>query len=180
MSSIVYYRTMTIHNALKNNDFKSFTELFDDYINNPQIYNEFTYDTDGPATCHHYSKYPYCECYKTVNYKDLRRIHRHNAKLKCNCVNGKFYLILRDAYFTLVRYRSSRALSEIINIEGLMRKENDIIMWLKNQHYPIMMDWDSIHIDAYYYPMCLKCDSNMAGDASIDDPNEDLMILMRI
>lgn len=148
--------------ALDNDDLETYKRLFDDYIYNLEIYNNYTYDEQGIACDHHFSVYSYCTCREVIKSEDMTRIHRHNSKVRCNCVNGKYYLALCDAYLALTDNCdfSPKSLNHFIKREKLYNKKSKIIDWLFHLNYPVNMSWESLHLDYKgKYPLCFICDN---------------------
>lgn len=78
------------------NDLNKYIELYSQYINDKNIYNFHTY-SDHPPSCCTRVFYPGCTC-ENKNEDSLVKIHRDRYEQSCNCVGGKRYLALRNAY----------------------------------------------------------------------------------
>lgn len=78
-----------IYNAIKNDNLEEFIALFDDYIENPEI-EDYFYDYGGrPASsCWEQTNYKYCVCNS-----EWEEVHRQLERRKCNCVNGKRWIL---------------------------------------------------------------------------------------
>lgn len=78
-----------IYNAIKNDNLEEFIALFDEYIQNPVI-KDYFYDYGGrPASsCWEQTNYKYCVCDS-----EWEEVHRQLERRRCNCVNGKRWIL---------------------------------------------------------------------------------------
>lgn len=82
-----------VYAAIKNDKLDEFIEVFNEYIDNPEI-EDYFYDYGGrPASsCWEQTNYKYCVC--DSEWED---VHRQLERRKCNCVNGKRWILYEMA-----------------------------------------------------------------------------------
>lgn len=73
-----------------------YMQLYLRYINDENIYNYHVFTNQPPCYCTRVF-YPKCSC-DNKNINSLVKIHKGLYEQSCNCVGGKIYLALRDAY----------------------------------------------------------------------------------
>jgi len=173
-----YNMQKRLYDAYNANDIEEYKKLFESFVNDPNLGEYFTYD-EGPACSHHLSVYPYCECITQDTLENnMIKVHRHNYIAKCNCKNGKYYILLHNAYNLLFRpcYSTFSITKMIKHVRNNAASKNDhdiaceieknnkpeIIKWIESLHYetdefPLMLDWENCHIDALHYNNCHMC-----------------------
>lgn len=144
-----------MNRALEKDDLTTYKEYFEKYLFDRRISNQFYYDPDGPYTTHHHAIYPYCECVDKNKEPKLNYHMRHSASYDCNCVNGKYFLAIYNAYQSVLAFSGSSfsikkmiEMSEInigdpeyhirpihrmkmkMGIEAIKYKSHKIINWL--------------------------------------------------
>ena len=161
-----------MHDVFTTGNLKEYRKAFYKYIHDPTVVNHFYYNVRGPATNHHFPMYPFCKCHSANDVEDIWywRGVRGRASLPCKCANGKYYLLLHDAYTSF--FKSSRHNCSIPEMEKNEYPEdrisdplcNEIIQWLlnlpsRNNTYKLMKDWNRCHIENYGpYNHCVLCD----------------------
>lgn len=78
-----------VYAAIRNDKLDEFIEVFNEYIDNPEI-EDYFYDYGGrPASsCWEQTNYKYCVCDS-----EWEEVHRQLERRKCNCVNGKRWIL---------------------------------------------------------------------------------------
>ena len=173
-----------INGALKTNDIDEYKRLFEIFVNDPKMNGYFDYNEQTPTYDDHHSVYPYCECTnKSTLYENMKKFHEYHFIVKCNCKNGKYYILLHNAYnflFGMVYY--SFSIPEILkriksfkgskcedtnacNIVDNIEKNNkpEIIAWIESLHYEtkefsLMFDWNPCHTEQCKFDNCDQCD----------------------
>lgn len=82
-----YFKDQLI-NLIKNNDVDNFKIYYNEYINNCEIFDYFTSTGTDCYLSNEYC-YPLCKCNNVRNI-----VHTKLYSQKCNCVDGKRYIIL--------------------------------------------------------------------------------------
>lgn len=91
-----YLLLKELYGANKSDDIENYIKIYSQYINNKNIYNFHIYTDHPPSYCTQVF-YPLCIC-ENKNEENLIKIHKGRYEHSCNCVAGKRYLALRNAY----------------------------------------------------------------------------------
>jgi hypothetical protein len=169
-----------MYEALKNNDLNGYKILFEKYMNNRKLINEFMYDEYVIGSDHHFTLYPFCICHIGEDAKHLMKpCHRHCSFISCKCENGKYYLALEQAYNELDHrlyihpYEDNRPTfynsghSRMKNLKEYCENEENnfpkslIInyledMYYKEKRYPLLLYWIDMHC-GNMNELCIYC-----------------------
>lgn len=125
-----------LYQANKSGDISIYSQLFTQFIMDPKIYGYFSYTDHPPSSCVQVF-YPLCEC--GICEDSLEKVHRGLYEAKCNCIAGKRYIALRNAYEIALGKQESYFTFQISDLvkenksSDEIFKTNQIIQWIENE-----------------------------------------------
>lgn len=91
-----YLLLKELHEAYMADDLEKYIKLYSQYIDDANIYDFHIFSEHPPYNCTQVF-YPLCTC-NNKNDDSLVKVHKGRYEQACNCVGGKRYLALRNAY----------------------------------------------------------------------------------